>query len=133
MYDVNLATAILTQIADALERIKQRSEIVDGPDFFTNTPEGMEKLDSICMLFIVIGESLKNLDKITQGQLLSKYPAEDWTGVKGFRDIIAHHYFDIDAEQIFWICSRRVDPLLGTIQLIRDDLNALIINRTSGL
>jgi len=53
------------------------------------------------MLFIAIGESLKNIDKITQGRLLSDYPEIDWVGVKGFRDIIAHHYFDIDAEQVF--------------------------------
>jgi hypothetical protein len=34
----------------------------------------MEKFDSICMLLITIGESLKNLDKITNGKLLSEYP-----------------------------------------------------------
>jgi len=34
--------------------------------FFTNSHYGVEKLDSICMLFIAIGESLKNIDKITQ-------------------------------------------------------------------
>jgi len=32
-------------------------------------PVRMEKMDSICMLLIVIGESLKNLDKITEERL----------------------------------------------------------------
>ncbi len=56
------------------------------------------------MLFMAIGEALKNIDKITGGALLSQYPEIDWKGAIGFRDIIAHHYFDIDAEQVFWIC-----------------------------
>ena len=73
------------------------------------------------MLFIAIGESLKNIDKITAGTLLSKYPEIDWTGVKGFRDIIAHHYFDIDAEQVFWICKHNLGPLSVTIKkMIRE-------------
>ena len=67
-------------------------------------------------LFIAIGESLKNIDKITAGALLAKYPEIDWTGVKGFRDIIAHHYFDIDAEQVFWICKHNLEPLSVTIK-----------------
>jgi uncharacterized protein with HEPN domain len=57
----------------------------------------VERLDGIAMLFMAIGESLKNLDKITNGLLFLTRPEIDWTGVKGFRDIIAHHYFDIDA------------------------------------
>lgn len=124
MFDVSLAIEILMQTADALERIKQRSKSIPGPEFFTNSPEGMEKLDSICMLFIAVGESLKNLDKVTHGELLLKYPSIDWAGVKGFRDIIAHHYFDIDAEQVFWICTHNLNPLLDTLRLMIEDLNA---------
>ncbi len=123
MFDSSLTVSILTQIADALERIKQRMLPVSSADFFTNTPEGMEKLDSICMLFILIGESLKNLDKITNNQLLNQYEGIDWTGVKGFRDIIAHHYFDVDAEQVYWICTHNLDPLLATINKMIADLN----------
>lgn len=63
------------------------------------------------MLFMAIGESLKNLEKITGGALLSQHPEIDWTGVKGFRDIVAHHCFDIDAEQVFWIISHDLEPL----------------------
>ena len=40
---------------------------------------------------------MKNVDKITGGKLFSQYPEIDWTGAIGFRDIIAHHYFDVDA------------------------------------
>jgi len=39
----------------------------------------MEKMDSICMMLIVIGESLKKLDKAADQKWLSKYPDVDWS------------------------------------------------------
>ena len=45
-------------------------------------------------------------DKTTNGLLLPTYPDIPWKNVKGLRDIIAHHYFDVDAAQILWISPR---------------------------
>lgn len=122
MYDRELVCAVLTQVRDACITIKTRVKDITGFADFTNSPAGMEKLDSICMLFIAIGESLKNIDKITRGTLLENYPLIDWVGVKGFRDIIAHHYFDIDPEQVYWLCTNNLDPLLETISKIIKDI-----------
>ena len=69
MYDKSLVIEILTQIENAIKTTLQRFEVVDSVDYFTNTPQGMEKLDSICMQLIAIGESLKNIDKITDKKL----------------------------------------------------------------
>lgn len=33
--------------------------------------------------------------------LLDKYPAIEWKKIMGMRDILSHHYFDIDAEIVF--------------------------------
>lgn len=68
------------------------------------------------MLFIAVGESLKGLDKVTQKELLSSYPSIEWKKNMGFRDIIAHHYFDIDAEEIWWVLEHELNPLLDTIK-----------------
>ncbi len=68
------------------------------------------------MLFLATGEAVKNLDKVTDGKLLSQFPEVDWKGVMGFREIIAHHYFDIDAEQVFFICKNRLQPLIETLR-----------------
>ena len=83
---------------------------------FLSSPEGMTLLDATCMLLIAVGESLKNLDKVTDGKLLPTYPAIPWKQVKGLRDIIAHHYFDVDAGQIFWILSNELIPLRSALQ-----------------
>ena len=116
MYDRDLVRNILSQIGQALEEIQDRTREVTSASFFTDSPHGREKLDSVCMLLIATGESLKNIDKITEGALLPKYPDVDWTGAKKLRDIIAHHYFDIDAEQIFWIIQNELEPLAAAIE-----------------
>ena len=122
MFDKELVLSILAQIDEALETIATRAERIRSADDFTGSPAGMEKLDSICMLFIAVGEALKNLDKITGGALLWQHSEIDWTGAIGFRDIIAHHYFDIDAEQVFWICAHELGPLSGAIKSMIKEL-----------
>lgn len=123
MYDKSLVIEILFQIENAIEITLQRFQVVDNVNYLTDTPQGMEKLDSICMQLIAIGESLKNIDKITNKELLEKYPQIDWKGAKGMRDIISHHYFDIDAEEIYNVCDTKLEPLLKTIKQIKSDLS----------
>ena len=82
---------------------------------------GVVMLDSICMQFIAIGESLKGLDKVTKGMLLPTHPEIDWKNVKGLRDIIAHHYFEVDADQIWWIIEKELMPLKKNESGFRDD------------
>jgi uncharacterized protein with HEPN domain len=114
---------ILNQINDALKTVQTRFKPVDKVDYFTDSPEGKEKLDGICMQLIAIGESLKKIDKLTDKKLLQSYSQIDWTGAKGVRDIISHHYFDIDAEEIFWICDKQITPMQQTVEMILRDLS----------
>jgi len=74
MYDKDIACHILKQIQHSVETILARFQPVKVVADLTDSPGGMEKFDSICMLLITIGESLKNLDKVTHGQLLSEHP-----------------------------------------------------------
>lgn len=122
MYDKTLVLEILQQISDAIKTIEKRFEPIKNINDFTETPQGMEKLDSICMLLIAIGESLKNIDKITDKKLFLDYTEVDWKGAKGMRDIISHHYFDIDAEEIYNVCDTKLSVLFKTIQIIIVDL-----------
>lgn len=125
MYDRSLVVSILEQISSSLDTVELRVSTITTVDDFADSLSGMEKLDSVCMQFIAIGESLKKIDKITQGNLLSNYPQIDWKGVIGFRDIIAHHYFDIDAEQVFWLCKYNLTPLSQTIKQIIKDIELI--------
>jgi uncharacterized protein with HEPN domain len=122
MYDKELAIEILHQIEIATQKVIQRFQVINNPNDFADTAVGMEKMDAICMMLIVIGESLKNLDKISGQKLLKQYPNVDWKKAKGMRDIITHHYSEIDAETVFFTCKRKIPDLLETIQKILEDL-----------
>ena len=74
------------------------------------------------MKLIAVGESLKNIDKLTDKKLLSQYPHIQWKEIKGIRDILSHHYFDLDAVVIFDICHENVLELLTTINQIIEDI-----------
>ena len=122
MYDKELVLEVLGQIRTASETILARFKSIKTVSDFTDSPAGREKLDSICMLLIAIGESLKKLDKITDTSLLPKYSQTDWKKAKGLRDIISHQYFDVNAEAIFDVCQTKIKTLSDTITKIVEDL-----------
>ena len=116
MYDQELAKEILIQIHESIEKILRRFRSINKSDDFIDTEEGQDKLDAICMQLIAIGESLKNIDKITNRKLLSSYPEIEWKKAKGLRDIITHHYFDLDAETVFSVCEVEIPKMKNTIK-----------------
>ena len=117
-----IARDILEDILSAIERLEERTKDVHSIDDFLNSSEGMILLDATCMLLIAIGESLKSLDKTTEGQLLPMYPSIPWKNVKGMRDIIAHHFFDVDAAQILWIIQNEISPLKTAILFLINEV-----------
>lgn len=123
MYDRALVVDILNQIVAALEIVKERCASVNSVDDLIDTKAGQERLDSICMKLIAVGESLKNIDRITDRILLDRYPQIEWKKVKGIRDFISHHYFDLDAEVIYGICKNNISGLLTVLKKIREDIS----------
>lgn len=122
MFDKLLTLHALDLVADSLEQIEKRSAGINSADEFLLSDGGMIILDSICMKLTAIGESIKNIDKVTNKELLVNYPEIPWKNVMGIRDIIVHHYFDVDADEIFRICKEDVPLLYQVINKIRKDL-----------
>jgi len=119
-----LILSTLEDIKFSIELIKKRFEQIESSDDFLADEDGLEKLDSISMRLVAIGEGFKNIDKLTDKQLLSNYSNINWKGIKGVRDILSHHYFDLDAETIFAICDSHLDELLtATNDMITDMQN----------
>lgn len=121
MSDIDLVLEILYQIKSGVEKVQRRFLKIESADDFLASDTGIDKLDAICMMLIAIGEGLKNLDKITHSELLVRYPEVDWKGVKGLRDVISHHYFDLNADLIFSICKDRIPGLMETINRMISD------------
>ena len=112
----------LDKIEVAINRLQERTTVIKSVDDFLLSPDGMEKLDAACMVLIAIGESIKNLDKITDGQLLPTYPSIPWKRVMGMRDVIAHHYFDVDAEVVYSVIAKEIEPLKAAIETFKKQL-----------
>lgn len=113
---------ILELISASLKEVQKRSEKINVADDFLTSESGVILLDSICMKLSAVGESIKNLDKITDHKLLPQYPEIPWKNVMGVRDFIVHHYFEVDADVIFEICKQDVPALIAVIQRMIDDL-----------
>jgi uncharacterized protein with HEPN domain len=123
MSDKALVKEIINQILTAIARIERRSSEIANANDFVTSDAGIDMLDSIGMMLIAIGESCKNLDKITSGELLARYPAVDWKGAKGMRDVISHHYFDINAEIVLSVCRKQIPLLRTTFETILRELD----------
>jgi uncharacterized protein with HEPN domain len=112
----------LEQIELAIGRLQERTKNIRSVDDFLSTPGGMEKLDAACMVLIAIGESIKNLDKVSEGKLLPTYPSIPWKKVMGIRDIMAHHYFEVDADVVFEVIVKELDPLKKAILYFKENI-----------
>jgi len=80
-YDKELVLEIINNIAWSVDVILKRSSEIKSYEDFLKNDDGLEKLDSICMQFINIGEALKEIDKITSNNLLNNYTEIDWKAV----------------------------------------------------
>ena len=113
---------VLELIKNSLLEVEKRSERISEPNDFLISETGVILMDSICMKLSAVGESIKNLDKITNHELLPKYSEVPWKNVMGVRDFIVHHYFEVDADVIFEICKNDVPVLISVINRMIEDL-----------
>ncbi|MDP8227785.1 MAG: DUF86 domain-containing protein [Candidatus Celaenobacter polaris] len=121
-FDTELVIEILHQIKSSCDLIVSRVEhIITYSDFIKNDA-GLEKLDAVSMQLIAIGESIKNLDKITDYEILIKYPEFEWKKAMAMRDIISHHYFDLNPEIVFDVCKNEISRLSTLLDEIIDDI-----------
>lgn len=101
----------LRGILDAAEKIIDFSRpFSNADDFFTD----QKSFDAVCMNFIVIGEMAERVSD----EYKLKYSSIDWKSIKGLRNIIAHDYFGVDAEEIWSIIKLHIPALIASIQKI---------------
>ena len=114
MYNKYLVASSLHQIQSLLNTISERTKNVTDVNDFLSSPNGMILLDAVCMNLIALGEAVKNLDKVSDGELLPKYNQIQWGGIMRMRDKIAHHYFEVDAEVVLLTVKEDI-PLVKAV------------------
>lgn len=122
MFNKELALDCLHTIKEAVEQIINRASVIQSPNDFLCSPDGMLRLDALCMNLITLGETVKGLEKITRGELLPAYPDVYWQGVMRMRDKITHHYFEIDADVVFSTIKQDIPQMLPVIQKMIENL-----------
>ena len=122
-FDAEIVLDSLQKIMTMLELITERTNVVKTPDDFLRSSDGMMRLDAICMNLITLGETVKGLDKQTNGQLLKNYPDVYWKGVMGMRDKISHHYFEIDTDVVFRTLEEDIPKMKPIVEKVILDLS----------
>jgi len=120
MYDKELIVELLSKMIEATEKVLHRSRNISSVDDFLENDESLMLLDSLCMQFIALGEAVKKIDKLTDKKLLTKYPNIPWKDITGMRDILSHHYFDLNADVIY-------DVTIEYIPNLRDVLKEILM------
>ena len=118
----NRLKVLLFQIRTAILQLKEWNNNVQSSDDYYCSPDGMKNLAASCMLIEAIGESIKQIDKITEGNLLAKRPEIPWKDVIGIRNHIAHGYFDIDGDMVVDVVKNDLDSLLEAIEYFIENL-----------
>jgi len=102
----------LFTLIESINKIKLYSqEFLNADDFYHDE----KSFDASMMQFIIIGESISRLDEDFKN-IHSNIP---WQKIKNFRNIIAHDYFGIDADEIWDIIQNKLLPLKEDIENLK--------------
>jgi uncharacterized protein with HEPN domain len=91
----------------------------EGKDFGA-VRDDERTFDAILQNLTVIGEAVKNLPDAVRD--LS--PDVPWRRIARFRDIVVHHYFDVDPFLVWDIVENEISPLLNEIERLLSKLEA---------
>jgi len=94
----------LEAIIEAIDRIIEYTSDFKNADEFNNDHLNF---DATMMNFVVIGEMVEKLSEPFKRQ----HSRIEWVKIKGFRNIVAHDYFGIDAEEVWQIIKNKIPEL----------------------
>lgn len=98
----------LLTIVEAIDKIELYSDdFKSAEDFYHDS----KSFDATMMQFIVIGEMIDKLGTTFK----DKNPQIEWVKIKNFRNMIAHNYFGIDADEIWEIIALKLKPFKSDI------------------
>lgn len=122
MFEKERVLELLNRINDSICLIQSQRDRIKKPEDFISNQTGMFLLSGICMQLIFIGESVKVIEKKTEGAYLIKYPMIPWIEIMGLRNLIAHQYHRIDEEEIFNVIYDDLDELQNAVKIMIHDL-----------
>jgi len=103
--------ANLLAILDSCSKIQAfTADIWDADAFYAD----QKTFDAVLMNFVVVGEAVIRLSQ----ELRDSNARIPWNEIKGFRNIVAHDYFGVDAEEVWQIVKSDLPELSVLISSI---------------
>jgi len=106
---------ILDLIIESIGLVQNRFTEISESEDFVSTSNGVTLLDAISMRLQVIGELVKQMQK-KDLSLLNCYPEIEWEKIARFRDLVSHHYENVDHEIVYDICQNHIPRLRDVIE-----------------
>ena len=94
----------LKSILEAISKISKYTGRFQNQDDFYNDEEAF---DASLMNFIIIGEMVSKLSD----DFKNIHNQTDWNRIKDFRNLVAHDYIGIDAEEVWQIITNDLPKL----------------------
>jgi len=104
----------LLNLEAILESVDKIENYINGIHNSVEFYDDEKTFDSVLMNFVVIGESTAKLRK----ELRESHPQVSWGKIKSFRNIIAHNYFGIDAEEVWQLIHSHLLQLRTDVRKI---------------
>ena len=117
----DIITDRLQQIREAISLIQEWCKGYETEDEFLCSPTGMAMLDASILRLQIIGEAIRSLYDMTDGEIFKNYDNIPWRNIIGLRNIISHDYANVNYTIIFKIIGNNLVPLDNTIERIIED------------
>ena len=111
---------LLDFILESIILIKKRFINIKNADDFLDNDDSLTRLEAILMRLQASGEALKNLSKRDNEFLLKTGSKEYWSNIIRMRDLISHHYTDLQADEVFDICQNKLNELNKKILKLKE-------------
>ncbi|WP_024787073.1 MULTISPECIES: DUF86 domain-containing protein [unclassified Lebetimonas] len=111
---------LLDFILESIRHIRFRFQPISCSDDFLKNEENLMRLDSISMRLQAIGEAVKNIYKKNDKLLLKVNDKKYWSKIIRTREILSHHYIDVDSEIIYEICANKLAELEKLIRKLKE-------------
>lgn len=107
-------TKDLNRLESILEAIEKIENYTAGFSDADQLNENHIVFDATMMNFVIIGEMASKLSE----DFKNFHPEIEWFKIRGLRNIAAHDYFGIDAEEVWQIIQNKLPELKDFIKKI---------------
>jgi uncharacterized protein with HEPN domain len=113
----------LDLMLESIKLIESRFLKIRLPVEFVQSADGITLLDAISMRLQVIGESVRKIQKMNPS-FLDLYSDVEWDKIAKFRDLVSHHYQQVDHEIVYDVCKAHIPRLKDALHKIRSKLSS---------